>query len=924
MESVHNSSKTNFKKPSYAELEFRISQLEKAKEALKESEERYRTIFINSPVGIFRSTFEGRFIEVNTALAHMLGYESPEDVLKSIHSIKDQIYVDSEKRPEIVSDQLKSHDVYRHLNRYCRKDGTEFIANLYLKTVRDEKGEPVHLEGIVEDITDRKHAEDALRQSESFYRQTLESIPGMVFTTRPNGYNDYASKQWASYTGVAMKEHLGFGWKKVLHPDDRIRVGSAWQTALEGKAKYDLEYRIKRHDGVFEWFRVVCKPILDENGRIVRWFGVTISIQDRKKIEEDLEQSRSRMAWVLKQVGVGTWLNELPFGRLDWDEQTKALFFVPPDAVATIDLFWSRLHPEDHEPTRIAVEKALSEQTQYTMEHRVVNPDTGEIRWIRSIGQATYAEDGTPVRFDGINYDITTHKQSEEALRMSEERYRRLVETANEGIWVIDHDGRTVFVNSKMAEMLGCTVNEMVNTSLHDFVDPEEKPLAHEYMERRQQGTTEQHDIRFRRKDGNIFWASVSTNPIVDDRGVYLGALGMVTDITARKQSEEALLQLNRTLDQRVAERTALAESRAKQLQALAVELIEAEERERQRVADLLHDDLQQMLAAAKYTLGTDLEQSPQLSEVQHLLEKTILKTRHLSHQLSPAVLHQSGLTAAIDWLCRNLQDQFGIEIRCDMPGSMKIESEPLKFFLFRASQELLFNIAKHAGVKTGKLVLSSSDDHIDLVIADSGKGFDTSILESHTSREGLGLRMLKERASYVGGRLTVESGVGQGTRVCLKVPAIKSVKTPQLVTAFTDEEKIQLPPEPDKLSVGVIRVLFADDHKVLRQGLIRLVSGKPNIAVVGEAANGREALTLARQLAPDVIVMDVSMPGMDGIEATRRIKSELPEIRIIGLSMHEDKHVSRTMREAGAESFISKAASSEELLHAIYEIKKV
>jgi PAS domain S-box-containing protein len=283
MEPFDSDSKTHPKKPSYAELEFRIFQLEKAKEALRESEERYRTIFSNAPVGIFRSTFEGRFLEVNAALAHMLGYDSPEDVLKSIYSIRDQIYVDSEKRPEIVSNQLKSNDVSRHLNRYRRKNGTEFTANLYLKTVRDADGQPVYLEGIVEDITDRQRAEDALRQSESFYRQTLESIPGMVFTTRPDGYTDFISEQWVSYTGVPMKEHLGFGWKKVLHPDDRDRVLSAWQTSLEGKAKYDLEYRIKRHDGVYEWFRVVCKPILDEQGLIVRWFGVTISIQDRKK-----------------------------------------------------------------------------------------------------------------------------------------------------------------------------------------------------------------------------------------------------------------------------------------------------------------------------------------------------------------------------------------------------------------------------------------------------------------------------------------------------------------------------------------------------------------------------------------------------------------------------------------------------------------
>ena len=116
-------------------------------------------------------------------------------------------------------------------------------------------------------------------------------------------------------------------------------------------------------------------------------------------------------------------------------------------------------------------------------------------------------------------------------------------------------------------------------------------------------------------------------------------------------------------------------------------------------------------------------------------------------------------------------------------------------------------------------------------------------------------------------------------------------------------------------------RLILADDHKVMRQGLLQLVANQPGITVVGEAANGSQAVELARQLRPDVVIMDVSMPEMDGVEATRRIKAELPDVRVIGLSMYEDEQTARIMREAGAEDFISKTASSSELLKAIYKI---
>ena len=169
-----------------------------------------------------------------------------------------------------------------------RADGTRRTVLLNTAPLRSDDGTNCGSIGAFTDITERKRAEEALRQSELFYRQTLESIPGMVFTTRPDGYCDYQSRQWVEFTGVPMNQHLGDGWSRLLHPDDRPRAYAAWRDAVEGRADYDLEYRVRRHDGEYRWFKVRGRPIRDAQGRIIRWFGVCLDIEDLKRAEEAL------------------------------------------------------------------------------------------------------------------------------------------------------------------------------------------------------------------------------------------------------------------------------------------------------------------------------------------------------------------------------------------------------------------------------------------------------------------------------------------------------------------------------------------------------------------------------------------------------------------------------------------------------------
>jgi PAS domain S-box-containing protein len=510
-------------------------------------------------------------------------------------------------------------------------------------------------------------------------------------------------------------------------------------------------------------------------------------------------------------------------------------------------------------------------------------------------------------------------KEAEETLRESEKKYRELFESMIEAFCVIelifDDKGKAMdfrfletnpaFEKHATRPMLGKRIKEIVPEFEQFWLDQYGSVvLTGEPVEL-------EHVVAGL---GNQWFRTAAYR--VEGEGSRKVAVVFV-NITERKKAEQELLHLNETLEQQVAERTELAEARAKQLQVLSIELIEAEERERRRFAELLHDDLQQMIASARFQLqliNADSASGPVLEGIARILEESIEKSRRLSHELSPPIIHHGSVSSVIEWLAAQMKDQFGLKVHLEAQNIPKLKNSPIKIFIFRAVQELLFNIVKHSTVRIASVSIYYENSHLKVTVSDQGKGFDQEKLFHSKKNKGFGLISIRERATYIGGNFNFESKPGQGSRFFLTVPIQPAI-----------DEGVQISETPfiaatqNTPSDAGIRVLFADDHKVMRQGLIRLISSQPDIQVVGEAANGKEAVELALKLHPTVILMDISMPEMDGIEATRRIKAESPEIRIIGLSMFEDGQSARNILEAGAEAFIAKTASASEVLRAIY-----
>jgi signal transduction histidine kinase/ActR/RegA family two-component response regulator len=530
-----------------------------------------------------------------------------------------------------------------------------------------------------------------------------------------------------------------------------------------------------------------------------RQYQMRDELAARRRVEGELRRTGEQLKWVLDKTGVGVWLNELPLRNLSWDEQTKRLFFVGPDEEPTIQMFWDRLHPDDREPTRLEIEKAIRDGTAYAIDHRAVNPATGEVRWIRSIGQAAYEPDGTPRRFDGINYDITNNKQLDDALRI-----------------------------------------------------------------------------------------------------------------------------LNATLETQVADRTAVAERRARDLQRLAAELTEAEHRERQRLAKLLHDDLQQLLLAAKLRLPVLVEGPQQdierhVGKIDQLLTESLRTSRNLTYELSPPVLQIGTFTDVMRWLGEWFADKHGLTVTVAAATDLPLVPDHLRVFFFQAVRELLLNVIKHAGGTQAWVGLSFQDGCLTVQVEDSGTGFDPESVAAKMQRaNGFGLFNIQQRLEALGGDLEIRKGGPGGGCFRMNVPL---AHRGEFESPDTEAEPRATQRRASGKKRSDVRLLVVDDHQVVREGLADLLNRQEGLVVVGQAGDGAQAVAQAEALLPDAIIMDIEMPSTNGIEATRQIKQLYRDIIVIGLTLHQQGPASRAMLEAGADGYISKQASAKEMISEIRRI---
>jgi len=518
-------------------------------------------------------------------------------------------------------------------------------------------------------------------------------------------------------------------------------------------------------------------------------------------------------------------------------------------------------------------------------------------------------------------------RRAQEALDVSRARYFDLYDLAPVGYVTLSAKGMMLEINLTAAELLRVERGTLAQNPFSHFVQQEDEDIFYRCCKQLfKTGTPQVCELRIVRKDASPFWARLEATVTPDAPADALVARVVLSDISERKQAEAALrdsqtalLKANEELRQANIE----LDYRASRLRLLTGDLTLTEQRERKRLSQILHDGLQQHLLSAKMRLGGVAEQISNLDlrqaidEIEKIMDESVRMSRSLSAELSPPILHEGGLSDGLEWLARWMRDKYRFRVDLSI-GTRPELHEDLKVLVFESVRELLFNAVKHANVSRARVSLEQVDEaKLRIAVSDEGTGFDPGRLKPAGEEGGFGLFSIRERMGLIGGRLEIESVPARGSRFTLIVPR-RQTPTMQLSASHkpsvADSGKKETVTEPGP----VVRVLLADDHTLFRDGLARMLEKNPGLRVIGHATDGQEAIDLAGKLKPGVILMDISMPRVNGIEATRIIHREYPDICIIGLSMYEDQERAQAMRDAGAADYKSKGCMPSELVAAI------
>jgi len=401
--------------------------------------------------------------------------------------------------------------------------------------------------GVNLEIDDAKRAEDALRKSEKELREVVDTIPALIHTARPDGYIDYFNKRWLEYLGLTLDEVAGWNWTAVIHADDVEGILTKWRACLLTGEIFEYETRVRGTNGEYRWMFHRKVPLRDANGNIVKWYGSSMDIHERKTAEEALRSSEAYLAEAQRLSHTGSFGWKPDTGDVVWSDETYRIFEFDHAVKPTIDLLVQRIHPEDRPDFLKVIEGASAGATQFEHTYRWLLPD-GSVKHVHALAHALQDASGNR-EFVGAATDVTSIKRAEEELRRSEAELRQILDFTPLYLGVHGPDGSPIYANRASLDYLGMSLEEWRQKRMDTHVHPDDV----ERLDRASSsGSACELEVRVRNGEGKFRWILARFNPLRDENGQITRWYTASTDIDDRKQAEERLQQENAALREEI------------------------------------------------------------------------------------------------------------------------------------------------------------------------------------------------------------------------------------------------------------------------------------------------------------------------------------------------------------------------------------
>jgi len=879
-----------------------VTELQRERAAIRESEARWRTTFEQAVIGLGHVSLSeldfGRWLHVNDRLCEMTGYSHDELLARTFQDIThpDDLKPDLEQVQRVLTGELATYALEK---RYVRKDGRVFWVNVTASIVRTAGGTPSYAVAVIEDITDRKAAETALRDQEAWLR--LAQAAGGVglfdwqIAAQQARCSDYLFQIVGRDRPPGGTISIADAMARVAPADLGRVVADIERAFASDTAHMAFELRVVHGDGEDRWISTRGEIRRDAAGKPTRVIGAVHDITDRKRIDDELQRAHDRLSLALRAGQAGLWDWEMKRGPTAFvAAEYRDLYGLSPDEPFSYDSWLTRIYPPDRERVEAYGREVFLHGSTYSIEFRIEHPTRG-LRWFGSMGRLYRDAEGRPERFSGINLDITALKLAEQARRESEERFRKIFENAATGIAITDIRGVFEQCNPAYTALLGYSEQDLRNIECSSLLHPEDRAANLVQIRRMLARELPAFEIenRYVRKTGETLWAREFVSVLTNEAGEPAHLVVLITDTTHRHLAEEELKEADRCKDEFIA---TLAHELRNPLAPLrtGIEVMKtAEDRgawdralgmmERQlgHMVRLI-DDLLDVSRIGRGKVELKREPVPLQVVIKHAIETASPLIEARRHTLVTRV-----------------------------PGEpIWVEGDLTR--LAQVVGNLLNNSTKYTP-EGGHIELALTVEGGDAVLrlTDDGVGIGPDMLPSvfdlfaQSTRDrgraqgglGIGLFLVRRLVELHGGTVSAESpGVNHGTTMTIRLPHISApgaaANPPQLNAQGAPAAR---------------RILVVDDNEDAAEMLATVLDLHGYETRV--AKDGPTALTVAKEFSPEVAFLDIGLPGMSGHELARAMRSDpalsgTVLIALTGWGGQEDK---RRTQEAGFNHHLTK-----------------